>query len=397
MLPRKDWLTQYEDYTASFEPPQLFNRWLGLVALSTATQRQVYLPDAFSCIWPNLFVILCGPSGAGKTQAMRAMFPVLEGLGIRRSPDKATAAYLARDLSEASVNDKLTEAWKTPYLLWAEELSSFMGMDAAKSGMFADLTALYDSPEKWHKGTTTQGESIVPCPFVCMVAGTTPHGLHDVLPLSTVGQGFTSRVVFPYSGYSQRRVPFKKWRKEEEANLLVLQKELLVISKLQGPMSFSQPARVLWEDYYNNRKMPTDEFDDERLQGYSARKPLNIQKIAMLVSISRGDDMVITGPDLNKSILMQNELDAGMYEVFAELTSSPISSSYRVALEHLGKAKDNTLTHAELMRKLCHRVDAKQFAMVIDGLVQTEQVDKIVRETDVINGRKRIKVTYKKL
>ena len=396
MVTRNDWLTQYEDYTSSFEPPQLFNRWLGLVALSTATQRQIYLPDAFSRIWPNLFVVLCGPSGTGKTQAMRAMFPVLEGLGIRRSPDKATAAYLARDLSESAVNDKLTEAWKTPYLIWAEELPSFMGMDAAKSGMFADLTALYDSPDKWFKGTTTQGESIIPYPFVCMVAGTTPQGLHDVLPLSTVGQGFTSRVVFPYAGYSQKRVPFKVWGKKEEAALLMLQKDLVVISKLQGSMSFSQAAKVQWEQYYNERKMPTDEFDDERLRGYSARKPLNIQKIAMLVSLSRGDDLIITGPDLNKSILMQHELDAGMYAVFAELTSSPINSAYKIALEHLEKATDHTLTHAELMRKLCHRLDAKQFAMMIDGLVQTEQIDKIVDSTRVINGRIRMKVTYKK-
>jgi hypothetical protein len=137
------WLAGYEEFTEDFEPPRIFNRWVGLLTLAAATQRRVWLEDANNAIYPNLFVVLVASSGVGKTSAMREALPFIEAaLGSKHiSPSKITAAQFAKQFGLAQKIDPRLGIY-TPYLVWAEEFPSFLGNDAYKSGMIADLTTL---------------------------------------------------------------------------------------------------------------------------------------------------------------------------------------------------------------------------------------------------------------
>src|SRR5258706_8486709 len=60
----EDWLESYLEYTDSSEPPTTFHIWCALATIAGALQRRVYLQQGLErTIYPNLYVILIGPSG----------------------------------------------------------------------------------------------------------------------------------------------------------------------------------------------------------------------------------------------------------------------------------------------------------------------------------------------
>src|SRR3990167_8085825 len=132
------WLDAYCELTEEFELPTIFNKWVGLVILSAAAGRKIWLPEANSAIYPNLYVVLSGPSGSGKTSAMREGLPFIIQTGIPLSPTKITAASLIQDIASYSTlgPDGLPYS---PYLIWSEEFPAFLGTQAYESGLIADL------------------------------------------------------------------------------------------------------------------------------------------------------------------------------------------------------------------------------------------------------------------
>ena len=100
--------------------------------------------------------------------------------------------------------------------------------------MLSDLTTLYDCPDTWTKETATQGCPVIPGAYVCMLAASTAQGLSDTIPSGTVGQGFTSRLIFACSDYALKRVEEKPWGKKQQKLFAALQSDFVLISKCRG-------------------------------------------------------------------------------------------------------------------------------------------------------------------
>src|SRR2546427_5847986 len=142
-----DWYTAYQDFTAMFEPPPLFNKWSALMALSTAVGRKVWLLDGNLKTFPNLYIIFVGPSGVGKTTAMREIRPFIERTGIRFSASKVNhPSQLIKDMPNGQMMDE-SMGLITPYLVYAEEFPSFLGTAAYENGLISLITDLYDCTE----------------------------------------------------------------------------------------------------------------------------------------------------------------------------------------------------------------------------------------------------------
>lgn len=386
----KDWIEAYDEYTESWEPPKIFNKWVGLATISIALQRRVWLEEANSKIYPNLYIVLAAPSGVGKTTAMREAIPFIEPLGVKVSPAKITAAQLAVDI-EGAVKDDEDLGIYTPYLIWAEELPSWLGPDAYKSGMLADLTALYDCPKEWEKQTKTRKTQTIAAPYVCLLGGTTPQGIFDVLPPGVVGQGLTSRILFVYADYNDKRVVEKAWGEKQELLKQALWMDIQTIASLKGGMKLSDVARALWADYYLNRPRPEEEFNDYRLQAYASRKPFIAKKLAVLYSVSESDELMVEAHHLEKAMIALQELDPGQKQVYGEIAPSVPVNHYPKILRVLDKAKGKIMSHSELLRRFSYTMDITQFKLAIDGLAQQGLIEREL----VSMGGARTKLYYR--
>lgn len=375
-----------------WEPPAVFNTWVGLAVLSAATQRRVYLDEGNTKLYPNLFVVLVAPSGVGKGQSMRAAIPLMEASGVTVSPDKLTAARFLQSMQAATKMDG--QGMVTPYVIWAEEFPSFLGSDAYKSGMLADLTAIYDCPTEWTKETKNKGHDRLVRPYPVMLAGTTAQGLFDVLPPGAASQGFTARLMFVHASYNTHRTPEKLWTSMHEKLQAALAADIRHIAELQGAMQLTEIAKTLWIDYYMYRPSPQDEFGDIRLQGYAARKPLYIKKLAMLLSVSESDRLVVEAHHIEAAKTLLEDVDRGLREVYSEMAPSSVVQHYSKIVRKL-KRKGGSMAHSELMRYFAYALDAREFREAMDALRDMGLVEQEATPQRTPSGAMRTALRYK--
>ena len=80
-----NWLQDYVEYTKYSNSPAIYRKWSALATVSAALQRKVCVRLNGSQIFPNLYVMLCGGPGIGKSQAMnpcRNMLSKLEHMSL---------------------------------------------------------------------------------------------------------------------------------------------------------------------------------------------------------------------------------------------------------------------------------------------------------------------------
>ena len=370
------------DFTKNTESADCFHFWTAATMIGASTKRQVWMNMGFFDIFPNLYTILVGPSGAKKSVASDIGISIALKTGLKKFSDKITGAALIKELSEAQekrVNVTAEQVeFCSPLIIYSRELGVFMGSDAYGSGVIADLTDLYDCPPNWNKKTILRGLEPVPGPFLSMLAASTPQTLKDVIPQSAVGQGFTSRIMFVWASNRRKKIPIPTaMNKEMEANLI---HDLKEISSLRGAFQFDNAGAESFKKHYISRLEPEDEFIDERLRGYSSRKDTHIIKLAIILSLATKDELTITEKDVAGAIDAIKWLDQGLNSVFAgHGTSMTAEDTVRVfrqieyAFKRFGYA-----SQSELTKRNYYYLNAQELDGVVNTLLQADAIGETV-------------------
>jgi len=379
-----NFLRAYMEFTRDTESPDAFHFWSCATVIGAATRRQVLFDMAFFRIYPNLFTFLVGPSGARKSVAAEIAMELGESIGIKKFADRITGAKLAEDLANTNykrINPKTNEVTITsPMMIYASELGVFLGADAYKSGTISDLTDLYDCRPKWTKSTKMHGTNEVIAPYITMLAGTTPQTLKDVIPYNAIGQGFTSRVCFVWGPGRRKRVPVPEWGPGQDFMKKSLIEDLSHIAELEGKFRFSQEGRTTYDKYYMSRPEAEEEFEDERLRGYSSRKDIYLIKLGMILSLARNDSLILEKEDMDGAAEVLNWMDQGLPNVFAAIGRSAISEDVVRVLKQIEQAtlKLGFATHSEILKRNYHQLNASEFAIVIETLRQSDAIEEIL-------------------
>ena len=98
----EDWISAYLKYTENTEPPISYHTWTAISLIAGALQRKVYMPWGHDIIYPNMYIVLIGPSGrARKGTAMNIGKDILKDIVISMTSESITREALIRDMKEA--------------------------------------------------------------------------------------------------------------------------------------------------------------------------------------------------------------------------------------------------------------------------------------------------------
>jgi hypothetical protein len=268
--------------------------------------------------------------------------------------------------------DKGSEA-----LLFAPELTTLINTKAFQNDLISDLTDLYDCPDLWTRDTKGAGTDELYDVFLNILGATTPDELKDKVPREVIGSGFTSRISFIYKKNTTRSFPHP----EEFYNLphMIELKEKLVhdiaiINKMKGNYIWGEGAKEHFTEWYNSIRKMIAEFPDANLDGYRGRMHDHAIKLAMIISASMSDDMIVTENILKGSILMIQQLEKSMDGVYALLNqSSTIAGDIEWVIKEL-KLAGGTMRHSRLLQKGYRRFNAQSFKDVMQMLREAEIV-----------------------
>lgn len=319
-----DWVTGFLEYTEILSSPRIFRLWAAIGTVSAALERRVHVRTMGADLFPNLYVVLVGPPGVGKSVVLAHS----ERL-IRSVPDLFVAPS---NVSSASLIDSLGEAKRKvlePKSGWYSEFNYLVAV-ASELGTFLPvyeasfmnlLTKAYDGEMLEDRKRTKNISVKIDRPLLSILGGTTPSYLNSFLPEGAWDQGFTSRTIFIFSGDRHIVSPFTDEAQHERldklySNLLL---DLKSIGQLVGRINFEPSATSRIVDWHMQGGPPAP--DHSKLLHYLPRRTTHLLKLCLVSAASRGASTILER-DFESGLAWLLEAEVHMPEIFKAMGSS---------------------------------------------------------------------------
>ncbi len=376
-----DWLDAYIELTENSEPPLMFRKWSGISAIAAALQRKVRLDLGLSLtFYPNMYIVLVGPSATGKGTAMKFASDILEQIPTIRLAAQATSLQaLIRRMKETNLTDVNVETGEQSYhsslTIFSTEFTVFLGYHNQE--LIAALCEWYDCHNRWTYETIARKKEEVIGVWVNLFAGTTPDSIQASLPIESIGGGLTSRIIFIVEEKRGKLVvvPTKTERETQLQQMLIY--DLEAINRLSGPMAYTKEFIDLYSDwcYYADEHRP---FQDKKFDGYCGRRRKHLITLSMICCASRSDSMLIEADDFNRASLLLAEAEIKMGKVFKGMGRSGTSDVLNDAIVYVANSKIPDIPLWQFARHFEGDLDKFEMERVISTM-EAMNVIKLVR------------------
>lgn len=386
----KDWIDAYLQYSEGSEPPLSYHTWASISVIAGALQRRCRFEWGFELLYPNLYVVLVGPSGrARKGVTIGIAKDLFKGIGLPISSENITREALIRAMkgtNQSFPSDKGGIEFHSSLTVMSEELSVFLGQSDIK--FLASLTDWYDSKSEWSYETKGGGKDHVQGVCVNLLGGTAPDWLQSMLPQEAVGGGFTSRVIFVVEERKGKSVAKPTFGERELELRSALLTDLERISLLCGRFKFTPAGESWYIDWYTRYEKQLEAgkppVDDPRFAGYCERRATHLRKLSMIMSASRCDDLKIDECDIVRadSILRAAELKMG--KTFGGLGQAQYAKMTELIKDFIERHK--TTTRTQVMRMFYRDIDSAGLKIVEEVLCQMKviRMTQALKENEVI-------------
>ncbi len=304
-----NWIQSCIEYAEETEPPKLFKTWSAVAAISASLQRKCYINWGIGGkIYPNMYIILCGPSASRKGTAMKIVTPFLQDLEtddkIKLTPSACTREKLIQIMAGSlKVEDDERHCSVT---VLASELTVFINNKSI--GLIDDLNKYFDCEDKFEYATKGQGTDVVHNVFVSLFAATTPSHIQTDFPSLAITGGFTSRTVFVFGDTKYKTVPYPVDSPELRKLKDRLAFDLNTIYSLRGEFHMTKEFLKAYTEWYENSHKGHG-LEEKDFGGYIGRRADHIRKLSMIFCASRGNSTRIELSDFlqAKGLLLETE------------------------------------------------------------------------------------------
>jgi hypothetical protein len=253
---------------------------------------------------------------------------------------------------------------------FSEELSVFLGQ--GDIAYLSNLTDWYDSKDDWEYETISRGKDTLQGLCLNLMGGTAPDWIQSMIPQEALGGGFTSRIIFIVEEVKRKIVPKYIPSREELEMKEVLIRDLDRVSQLSGEITFTPEAEALYINWYIQQDTDLTNgkpvITDPRFAGYCERRATHIQKLMLLTSACRGDDLLITADDFNRALRLLIGAEKQMHKTFGGLGKSRISEPTDQVISYIKKI--GITTRKALMQKFYRDVDAQTLGAIEATMMQ---------------------------
>jgi len=372
-----DWLTDYAEYAKDDFCPDKFHFWTGISVIATALERKVWSVIDNVTFYPNLYVLLIGRPGVGKSKATSL------GVGLLRKLDDIN--FVAAHNSEASLV-KQAARWKKFYVgtreytqaaafLYASEASNTIKELAGGGEIKACLTDFYDCHDIWKKELVKEAIVINNGCFNVLACSTFAF-LKQLVPKKEADGGFASRFIYVAQREYFARKP--KWHRVEKSYdfLGKLLDDLRDIHAMSGQFSPTDDLISAFENWFPQQDLERQLMPSERLQGFLTRRHTNIVKLAMIVSASESSSGKLTLAHWQRATQLFNELELDIPFIVDQSVDkdSEQSISYHImkTIEDLGGECGKSELLATLLRK---GVPTSKIEIQLNGLQRAKLIE----------------------
>lgn len=255
-------------------------------------KRSCWIDQVGFQVYPNMSVLLVGPSGMGKDTSLSAVKKFAQSVGYTR--------ILGGKTSEAIFEGLLDCGDPAAAMIFAPELSEFFGSKDYQKGMLQDMTDIMSTLEFKDISLKSRQNCIIPKPTITLLGGSTATWLYKAMPEGSMGGGFYPRFVIICENEVKQKVALIKYDTAPEAleisqagyKAFISQASHLVQTmRSVGEVVPKGDAIAAYREWYHSR-----EADFSQLaQPYAHRCRDHCLKLAMICALSREHDYMDLG------------------------------------------------------------------------------------------------------
>jgi hypothetical protein len=369
---------------AEVPTPDIFKKWAGISAISSALERRVWLNLSGGKIYPNLFVFLVANPGVGKDQALIPARELLEESGtVNLAPTSMTGKGMIDTLADPKIMKEYTNPetkskdFYQSLTICVPEFGTLLSKHDLE--FLSIINDAYNcGPAIRERLRSQKEELVIRNPHICIVAGTQPQFISTLFPEEAWGMGFFARVIMVYHDRAIKTDLFGKNVFDNDASHVGLKKDLIrdlkKVNEMAGPMTVSEEAQVAI-NRWNLQDSEADQPMHPKLVHYNTRRILHLLKICMILAASQGT-MNITLAHWEAALKIIYEAEDRMPEIFKEMSNNGskqiLDQAYYFILQMYNTTKKKPVPEHKVIQFLVAHVPAHQVHFTLETMLRSE-------------------------
>lgn len=324
------WLSDLVEQHSKLESPLSFWWWAGMASISAVVKDRIYLDRGAYKLYPNIYVMFHAESGLKKGPPVNMAKQLVKYVGNTTViSGRASIQGILKKLGTAETRpgQKLDLSSSTAFIC-SSELSAAIVDDPVATKILTDLYDRHYNAEEWE--SLLKGEQFnLQNPTVTMLAATNEAMSEDFLSNHAVKGGYLART-FVIHESSRNTLNSLILPMENPPDYKTASGYLKDLAKLKGPFrplgSLTQgdlygyaktsngitgyycEAGLRYDDWYEQFWKDVDEQQVVDGTGTINRFGDSVLKVAMLLSLAEGTDMVISTQHIEDAIAMCEKL-----------------------------------------------------------------------------------------
>lgn len=362
-LPQEGFLRDYVEYAYELtDAPSIYHLFTGLVLISMAIGNKCYLPFGALNIYPNLYVLILGPSSF-----FRKTYSISIGRHILERVDENLC--LPDEFSLEKLIEKLSEN-PQGLLIWPEFGATLQYFERSYMlGAKEFITDLFDCRPRYVR-ELKGNKYVIERPCVSILAASTPEWLTSRVRGDDIKGGFFSRFIYVTATKKEKRVAIPPEPNKTFENRMII--ALNKFREMSGSFDIEEIKGIYEEWIFQHEDEALEKENREVLSGFYTRLGIYALKLAMLFQISSFQDLTISTESMLKSIALIKLLKTNLaellaYDLVGDKDMRDKAKVKRIIDEQPGIKKGNLLSRSHLM--------AKRLDEIVSTLGQEEKIE----------------------
>lgn len=280
-------LNEFTKRTAFLPSPFIYRKWTAIGIISAALHRNVWTATIRYAtgelpLWGNQYVLLCGPSGTGKTLPIGVAKPILKRAGVRLAPDDVTHEKLLYKMADKHREGQYDLFAEGEMACWVSEFGTFM--KGANVDMQQAIADIWNCPPDFERSTVKHGDVRIDKPFLNIMAGVQPAWFTTGLSAENFEMGLPSRLLIVFSKETME-IKHGDIEADDPVGILPAVKR---IREIEGYFKCTDDAVGLLNQWETDGRPPKRaEFDGSFLHGYAKRRGEHVAKLALVRAVDK--------------------------------------------------------------------------------------------------------------
>lgn len=365
-------LEDYHLYTGGDEVPPNYHIGSAIATLASIMGRRVWVDWGRYRFYPNIYIVMLGPPGNGKTSALSVAKGIIRELAnVPFSAEAQTKESLCKEMPDYEVAFRYegNMVTQTPLAIFVTELSHFLG--PASGHMIDFLTTVYDQ-DVYDTKTKGKGNDLIIGPCITMLACTTPAWITTYLKSDIISGGFTRRAVFINEFEGTNRIPFPEYTKEQldaRARIIAAARKL---QEIVGPFQFTPAGREWLAEWYTGHARP----ENDKTRWYYRTKHVQLLKIAMMIACSEGAHPYMDTMHLRAALGILEKFETNLATVFVGMGRNELFAVSERIVDTIS-TNGGILPEKKLKQIFYQDADYGNLEQIFMHLVNTDRVKRV--------------------